>query len=469
MDLEENTQDIDEYICLDEIYTERGHYEEVEMRNAEKESQRENKLMVANPMEKITQKTESLIKSPGHMNHHDTNIPREQISSESQQNLEHSDIYSKVQKNKKISKKSFDKYQKINVSSKMTTLWLIFAISSLWVITIIFIAVVSSKISQLHIELKSNANTSTTNLYKQFQVQDSIKQTDLLYGNITMLKEMFKSYQKNNSAEIAVTMKILNESIHASAEIATSLKILNESTHVSDEIATSLKILNESMRAELALIKSIGLGPGKTMLYPALSCAAIAQADPSSLSDYYWVMASNGSAVHAYCDMTALCDSDLKGWQKIAEVNMTNSDSECPYTLCRYTPSNNYYGSTDWCGICTSGECSSFTFATTTKYSHICGKIFLSMDQYYWHDLWSNAMTLHAGSQTIWSSNEISTPNICPCFGNDQGSCQGFFTNCKCNCFNEEVDYLTSGDFIIKICDASIFHFGISYLDIYIQ
>ena len=455
MDFEENAQDIDEYVCLDEVYTESGHYEEVEMRNAEKESKRENMLMVANPMEKLTQKTESLIKSPSHMNQHDTNIPREQISSESQPNLEHSGIYSKVKKYKKISKKIFDKYQKVNVSSKMTILWLTFAISSLWVITIIFIAVVSSKISQLHIELKSNANASTTNLFKQFQVQDSIKQTDLLYGNITILKEMFKSYQNNNSAEIAATMKILNESIHASAETA-----------------TSLKILNESIRAELALIKSIALGPGKTMLYPALSCAAIVQADPSSLSDYYWVMASNGSAVHVYCDMTALCDSDLKGWQKIAEVNMTNPDSECPYTLCRYAPSHYYYaGSTDWCGICMSGECSSFTFATTTEYSHVCGKIILSMDQtwYYLYELQSNAMTLHAGSQTIWSSNEISTPNVCPCVGNDQGSCQNFFTNCKCNCFNEEVDYHTSGDFIMKICDSSIFHIGISYLDIYIQ
>ena len=75
--------------------------------------------------------------------------------------------------------KFFDKYQKINVSSKMTTLWLTFAISSLWVIAIIFIAVVSSKISQLHIELK---NASTTNLFKQFQVKTALNKLIFYMG-----------------------------------------------------------------------------------------------------------------------------------------------------------------------------------------------------------------------------------------------------------------------------------------------
>ena len=47
-----------------------------------------------------------------------------------------------------------------------------------------------------------------------------------------------------------------------------------------------------------------------SVLNSALSCAAL---PPSSPSGYYWVRASNGSAVQVYCDMTRSCGNIQEG------------------------------------------------------------------------------------------------------------------------------------------------------------
>ena len=57
------------------------------------------------------------------------------------------------------------------------------------------------------------------------------------------------------------------------------------------------------------------------------SCAAL---PPSSLSGYYMIRASNGSAVRVYCDMTRSCGNVTGGWMRVAELDMTNSSHQCP-------------------------------------------------------------------------------------------------------------------------------------------
>ncbi len=52
------------------------------------------------------------------------------------------------------------------------------------------------------------------------------------------------------------------------------------------------------------------------------SCAAL---PPFSPSGYYWVRASNGSAVPVYCDMTRWCVGVTGGWMRVAQLNMTDS------------------------------------------------------------------------------------------------------------------------------------------------
>ena len=60
------------------------------------------------------------------------------------------------------------------------------------------------------------------------------------------------------------------------------------------------------------------------------SCIGLA---PSCPSDYYWVRASNGSAVRVYCDMTLSCGNITGGWMRVAELNMTDTSQQCPSSL----------------------------------------------------------------------------------------------------------------------------------------
>ena len=67
------------------------------------------------------------------------------------------------------------------------------------------------------------------------------------------------------------------------------------------ETSSTLEQLDGSLNA---LSQRLEGPPGQFLFYPADSCAAL---PPSSPSGYYWVRASNGSAVSMYCDMTRLC------------------------------------------------------------------------------------------------------------------------------------------------------------------
>ena len=97
------------------------------------------------------------------------------------------------------------------------------------------------------------------------------------------------------------------------------------------------------------------------------SCAAL---PPSFPSGYYWVRASNGSAVRVYCDMTRSCGGVTGGWRRVAELDMTNSSHQCPSVLQQRYDSNKRT-----CGISTTG-CFRVTFSTATlEYSKVCGKI----------------------------------------------------------------------------------------------
>ena len=103
--------------------------------------------------------------------------------------------------------------------------------------------------------------------------------------------------------------------------------------------------------------------------FPATSCAAL---PPSSPSGYYWVRASNGSAVRVYCDMTRSCGGVTGGWMRVAELDMTNSSHQCPSGLRQRTDSNNRTCVRD----SDSRGCSSVTFSSATlEYSRVCGKV----------------------------------------------------------------------------------------------
>ena len=410
MDPEQRTLEFNDYIGLDEVYTQKGYYEEVGGRDASGDASGER--MRAHKVVEVTPTQRTLLPNErsGHMNPRDYEIPEMKKSTETMINTQVSDIYSVVQK---IQEKKPSQVLKKNISTRKINFWLTFAVAILWAVTIIFIAIVSGVIAKINTKLESNITPNTASGYKQLQVEDSANQTASIDDDTALLKEMLKSYI-NNSAEIAAVMKILDK--------------------------------NTNTLEKFALINSVG----KRSSNPAHSCAAILQADPFSTSGYYWVMGSNGSAVRVYCAMTALCDSAVKGWQKITEENRT-------------APSYPY-SNADWCA-CTTYRCTTVTtLPILTKYSHICGKIMFDKRPY------KNAIKLLAGSQTLWASSQVPTSTTappCPCFDRP---CLDNTGNCWCDCFNIHLLYHTS-DNITMIC-KNIYYYnniGISYLDLYIQ
>ena len=77
---------------------------------------------------------------------------------------------------------------------------------------------------------------------------------------------------------------------------------------------------------------------GRLQALPVSSCATLKALSPSSPSGYYWVRASNGSAVRVYCDMTRSCGGVTGGWMRVAELDMTNSSHQCPSQLSKTLP-----------------------------------------------------------------------------------------------------------------------------------
>ena len=98
------------------------------------------------------------------------------------------------------------------------------------------------------------------------------------------------------------------------------------------------------------------------------SCAAL---PPTSPSDYYWVWASNGSAVRVYsCDMTRSCGGVTGGWIRVAQVDMRNSSNHCPNGLTQRSDSGKRTCAPN------ADNCSSVDFTVATiEYSKVCGKI----------------------------------------------------------------------------------------------
>ena len=169
-------------------------------------------------------------------------------------------------------------------------------------------------------------------------------------------------------------------------------------------------------------------GPaGQYPFYPADSCATL---PPSSPSGYYWVRASNGSAVSVYCDMTRSCGGVTGGWMRVAELDMTNSNYQCPSNLME----RNDLGKRTCVRIESGGGCSSVNFITPgVEYSSVCGRVigyqygipeaFTSIDSKYVDGV---SLTHGDPRQHIWTfaaaQDEVGTfpSGNCPCINTNQ-------------------------------------------------
>ena len=104
---------------------------------------------------------------------------------------------------------------------------------------------------------------------------------------------------------------------------------------------------------------------------PALSCSEIAQRRPQLSSGMYWLKpCTSEQAVEVYCDLEKEFPTGTKGWVRVANLNMTDPNQQCPPNFNLYTQPKRL------CGKSTNGNgCDSVNFDTSgLQYDKICGR-----------------------------------------------------------------------------------------------
>ena len=108
------------------------------------------------------------------------------------------------------------------------------------------------------------------------------------------------------------------------------------------------------------------LAPG-SFLNPTSSCKLIPQDSPSG---HYWIQhTGTGYANLEYCDMTRTCCNNTGGWMRVAHLNFTDTNQNCPSGFRLITSPKRTCGTPG-------SSCVSATFSLNgVKYSRVCGKI----------------------------------------------------------------------------------------------
>ena len=113
---------------------------------------------------------------------------------------------------------------------------------------------------------------------------------------------------------------------------------------------------------------------GRTPEYPANSCAELAEREPDIPSGNYWILNSTQSPVQVFCEMGDVFPPSLNvtgGWVRVANLNMTDPDQQCPENLqLSYTDQP-----IRLCGRRTDRGCDSVTFTTGVQYQQVCGRV----------------------------------------------------------------------------------------------
>ncbi len=134
---------------------------------------------------------------------------------------------------------------------------------------------------------------------------------------------------------------------------------ISDNTYTVSKLESQLRKLNQSHNPPCD-----GLPTPTT---PTPLCSELPSSSPSG---YYWVTASNGSAMRVFCDMTRTCGPFTGGWMRVASVNVKGASAKCPVNLCLDdTPVRGCY-------LCSKSYHYPFSlFRVGVKYSKVCGKV----------------------------------------------------------------------------------------------
>ena len=170
-------------------------------------------------------------------------------------------------------------------------------------------------------------------------------------------------------------------------------------------------------------------------LNPASSCQQLAGGNPHADSDYYWVSNGTLQPVKVYCDMDQHCCDSTGGWVRVANIDVTDTNQQCP-------PGFNLRTDVRSCDRSNTGRgCTPITFPSHgIEYRQVCGRIrayqygrMHALSPYYYsritiEEQYVFGMSLTHGRQPrqhIWTfasaySEYYSNRNACPCTRTNQ-------------------------------------------------
>ena len=193
------------------------------------------------------------------------------------------------------------------------------------------------------------------------------------------------------AAVLAVTLSILTAATGDSAadSCATSLPPLvggggECSASGGDDLLNEVK---QDVSTSLPGVVHCMLQLSRTPEYPANSCTELAEQEPDILSGNYWILNSTQSPVQLFCEMGDVFPASLNvtgGWVRVANLNMTDPDQQCPENLqLSYTDQP-----IRLCGRRSANPAVTFT-TYGVQYQQVCGRVrgyqFASPDAFYCH------------------------------------------------------------------------------------
>uniref|UniRef100_A0A1X7VN26 Fibrinogen C-terminal domain-containing protein n=1 Tax=Amphimedon queenslandica TaxID=400682 RepID=A0A1X7VN26_AMPQE len=216
---------------------------------------------------------------------------------------------------------------------------------------------------------------------------------------LSLLKELLAEYKKestgnDNEEGLAILQRmelLLNASLFSinerldsiesemkssirSAEFAMSQNMQSMETRVLSAVQMNSQLLLSHNNMTLTILDELDekLNP-EDLVKSSLpqSCAEVLKNSSNSPSGYYNLADPSGHSQSVYCYMDNLCNAG-GGWKRVAKLDMTNSNENCPTGLRLYHQDGGRA-----CGrlVSDSGSCSGTIFPVNYEYSQVCGKV----------------------------------------------------------------------------------------------
>ena len=233
---------------------------------------------------------------------------------------------------------------------------------------------------------------------------------------------------------VSVTFVVV---LRRTSRLEARLKSLPKSTALNNtraiqELQMQMKALNKSCAIEKhhSLCTSSNdtsltevNGTNKAVLKPITSCSTLPKSSPSG---YYRILSSNGSTTRVYCDMNKTCGNITGGWMKVTSLDMRQTSSRCPSTLCLNPIPRRTCVRCNVPGIV---SLPLVTYHVGVSYSKVCGRLIAyqvgTPDAYspYFSDGFDGIMLTYGTSEeNIWNfiaalrENYTYPDRVCTCF-----------------------------------------------------